>query len=227
MRMSTLDRAKRSRSSASAPNRATNTPCLIGTEMFISATFPGDTVGLPKRLMTGFASSPSSKPLRPAGFFAGAQHSWARESSFSMMAVSEYRGRRHSELRAANSRHTIKNERFSRHRGLPVGKQLRPQFRMAGHHFRRIGGLGAEFLGRMPGPARIVHHAAGENDEIGLARSNDVFGLARACDEADRHRRQAGLLAYLRAEQHLIARRQRNLLARIEPAPGHVHEVAA
>src|SRR5262249_53372455 len=134
MRMSTLDRAKRSRSSASAPNRATNTPCLIGTEMFISATFPGDTVGLPKRLMTGFASSPSSKPLRPAGFFAGAQHSWARESSFSMMAVSEYRGRRHSELRAANSRHTIKNEEVLRHKGLPGWEQQPAQFLMGSQH---------------------------------------------------------------------------------------------
>jgi hypothetical protein len=110
MRVSTLDRARRSCSSASALKRATNTPYLIGIEMFISA---GDTVGLPTRLMTGFASSPSSKPLRPAGFSASAQDSSARASSFSTMAVSEYRGRRRSEVRGADSRQTIKNERFS------------------------------------------------------------------------------------------------------------------
>ena len=63
-------------------------PCLIGIEMFISATFLGNTVGLPTRLRTGFASSPSSKPLRLAGFSAGAQHSSARGLSFSTMAAS-------------------------------------------------------------------------------------------------------------------------------------------
>src|SRR6266853_1592100 len=50
---------------------------------------PGDTAGLPTRLMTAFASSPSSKPLRRAGFSAGAQHSSARGLSCSTMAVSE------------------------------------------------------------------------------------------------------------------------------------------
>ena len=45
MHISSLDRARRSSSSVSGPNRATNMRCLIGIEMFIiSATFPGDTV---------------------------------------------------------------------------------------------------------------------------------------------------------------------------------------
>jgi hypothetical protein len=37
-------------------------------------TFPADIVGLPMRLMTGFAFSPSSKPSRAAGFSGNAQN---------------------------------------------------------------------------------------------------------------------------------------------------------
>src|SRR6266436_3972110 len=106
MRTSTLDQARRSCSSASALNRATNMPCLIGIETFISATFPYDTTGLPTRLIMGFASSPSSKPSRGGGFSVGAQHPFAHGLSFSRMAVSEYR----SEERDADSWQTIKNE---------------------------------------------------------------------------------------------------------------------
>ena len=91
MRVSTLGRARRSSLSASALKRVTNTPFLIGIEMFILATFPGDIVGSPMRSMMGFASSPSSKLLRPAGFPANAQNSSARVSSSWAMAVSEVR----------------------------------------------------------------------------------------------------------------------------------------
>jgi hypothetical protein len=91
MRVSTSGPARRSCSSASALKRVTNTPCLIGIEMFILATFPGDIIGSPMRSMMGFASSPSSKRLRPAGFPANAQNSSARVSSSWAMAVSEVR----------------------------------------------------------------------------------------------------------------------------------------
>jgi hypothetical protein len=56
-------------SSASTLNRATNTRCLTGIEMFISATSPRGIVGLPTRLMTGVASSPLSKTVKTGWVF--------------------------------------------------------------------------------------------------------------------------------------------------------------
>jgi hypothetical protein len=55
---------------------------------------PGDTAGLPTRLMTGFAFLRSSKALRRAG--SGGQHSSARGLSFYRMAANEYRGTPHA-----------------------------------------------------------------------------------------------------------------------------------
>jgi hypothetical protein len=101
--MSSSNRARRLCSFASALNQATNMLWLIDIEMFISATFRGNTVGLPTRLMTGFAFSPSSKSSRPAGFSAGAQHPSARGLSFYRMAVSGY-GRRGRPARARRPR---------------------------------------------------------------------------------------------------------------------------
>ena len=44
---------------------------------------------------------------------------------------------------------------------------------------RRGINLAAEFGRGMPAPARVVEHAAGERDHVGLAGGNDLFGLLR------------------------------------------------
>ena len=79
----------------------------------------------------------------------------------------------------------------------------------------------------MPGPARIVHGAAGENDEIGSSGRNDLLRLPGAGDQPDRHRGHSSFLAHLLAELDLVAGRERNLLPRVEAAGGDVHVVAA
>src|SRR5690606_18401806 len=99
-------------------------------------------------------------------------------------------------------------------RGLPAREHLRPHLRMAGHHLRRVSGLRAELLRGMPGPARIVHCAATDADEVGLAGGNDVLRRTRISDQADRHGLDASFLAHLLAERHLIIGSQWNLLAR-------------
>ena len=98
---------------------------------------------------------------------------------------------------------------------------------MARHGLRRIGRLGAEFLGGVPGPARIPHGGARQADQIRLAGGDDVLGLLVAGDQADGHGGDAALALDLLGERHLVARRERNLLLRVEPAAGDVHIVAA
>src|SRR3569832_480317 len=55
---------------------------------------------------------------------------------------------------------------------------------------RRRADLAAERGGGVPAPARIVEHAARECDHVGLAGSNDIFGLLRLGYLADRDGRQ-------------------------------------
>src|ERR1700733_2715059 len=102
-----------------------------------------------------------------------------------------------------------------------VRSRLRAPILRRGVHF-------ATELGRsVPGPARIVEHAAGERDHIGLAGSDDFFGVAGFGDQADGHRGHAGgLLDRLRKRQ-LIAGRQRNFLQRRYPAGGDVDPIDA
>ena len=98
---------------------------------------------------------------------------------------------------------------------------------MARHGARRVGRLGAQLFRRVPGPARVPHRAAADADEVGFARGDDVFGLLRPGDEADRHGRQAGRLAHGFGERRVVAGRERDLLPRIDLAGRHVHVVAA
>src|ERR1700679_2276353 len=85
--------------------------------------------------------------------------------------------------------------------------------------------LAAELSRGMPAPARIVEHAAGECDHIGLAGRDDVFGLARLRDQADRHGGHPRRLLDRLRKGKLIARRQRNFLLRRYPAGGNVDPV--
>ena len=54
--------------------------------------------------------------------------------------------------------------------------------------------LAAEFGRGVPAPARIVEHAARERDHVGLAGGDDLLGLPRFGDQADRDGGHAGRL---------------------------------
>src|SRR3984957_20439251 len=102
-----------------------------------------------------------------------------------------------------------------------VRSRLRAPILRRGIHF-------ATELGRgVPGPARIVEHAASERDHIGLAGSDDFFGVARFGDQADRHRGHAGGLLDRPRKRQLIAGRQWNFLHRRDAAGGDVDPVDA
>src|SRR6201996_1430323 len=70
---------------------------------------------------------------------------------------------------------------------------------------RRGFDLAAELGGGVPAPARVVEHAARQRDDVGAAGSDDLLGLLRFGDQADRDGGEAGLLLDLFGERHLIA----------------------
>src|SRR5579871_3191039 len=83
-------------------------------------------------------------------------------------------------------------------------------------------------LGRgVPGPARIVEHAAGERDHVGLARRNDLFRRVRFRDQADGHRGHAGCFFDRLRERGRITRRQRDFLLRRYAAGRNIDPVDA
>src|ERR1700753_3892246 len=92
---------------------------------------------------------------------------------------------------------------------------------------RRRRHLGAERGSGVPAPARIVKHAAGERDHVGLAGRDDVLGLSGLGDQADRHGGDTGRRLDRFRERHLIARRQRDLLQRRDAGRRHVDPVDA
>src|SRR6185437_11096806 len=85
--------------------------------------------------------------------------------------------------------------------------------------------LAAELGRGVPAPARVVKHAAGECDHIGLAGSDDLFGVARFRDQADRHGGHPGRLLDRLRKRQLIAGRQRNFLLRRYAAGRNVDPV--
>src|ERR1019366_8908747 len=95
-----------------------------------------------------------------------------------------------NDFRAGNRRYLIASPRAERRRpeqilllmrrGAPVGR-------------RRID-VAAEFGRGVPAPARVVEHAARQRDHVGLPRCDDLFGLPRLGDEADRDGVDAGCL---------------------------------
>src|SRR5215468_9691507 len=74
--------------------------------------------------------------------------------------------------------------------------------------------LTAEFGGGMPTPTRGVEHAAGKRDHVGLAGGDDLLGLLRLGNQADRHGGDAGGLLDRLRERHLVAGPERNFLQR-------------
>ena len=79
----------------------------------------------------------------------------------------------------------------------PLRKKLRPQLGMASHHLGRIGRFGVQFLGCVPGPARIPHCSAREADQVRLARGDNLFCLLVTRDQTDGHGRYAAFLLHL------------------------------
>ena len=62
---------------------------------------------------------------------------------------------------------------------------------------------------------------------VGLARGDDVLGLLRLGDDADRPGLDAGFLADAGGERHVIARHDGDLLGRRIAARAGIDEVAA
>lgn len=65
---------------------------------------------------------------------------------------------------------------------------------MTGHHLLRVGHFGTQLFCSMPSPAGIIHGYTTDSDKISLAGRNDLFRLARICDESHRHHRHARFL---------------------------------
>ncbi len=63
-----------------------------------------------------------------------------------------------------------------------------------------------------PGPARVVQECAGQRHHVGLAIGDDLLGLGRVGDQADRHDRDAHLGLHGSCERHLVAGGDRDLL---------------
>ena len=67
------------------------------------------------------------------------------------------------------------------------------------------GDEGAERLGGVQRPIRLTQQLAGEENQIRLAGADDVVGLVRLGNHADRSRRDARLVAHLVRQEHLVA----------------------
>jgi hypothetical protein len=79
----------------------------------------------------------------------------------------------------------------------------------------------------MPWPARVVKDAARQRHRIGIAIGNNRFGLLRLADQTDGNHRCTYLRLDRRSKRHLVARLQRNLLARVQPTTGYMQELHA
>ena len=72
---------------------------------------------------------------------------------------------------------------------------LQPPAILLGPGFEHFAAVSAERELRVQRPVRIEQRLAADRDEIGLALRQDIFGLLRMQDQADRDGRDAGLLA--------------------------------
>ena len=63
--------------------------------------------------------------------------------------------------------------------------------------------MAAEVRGRVPRPARIVKHPARERDDVGVARSDDRFGLLEAGDQPDRDHGDTDRALHRARKRHL------------------------
>ncbi|KIU01221.1 hypothetical protein QU39_00170, partial [Staphylococcus aureus] len=82
--------------------------------------------------------------------------------------------------------------------------------------------LRAELGRRVPGPARVVEHDAGERDRVRPALGEDRLGLSRLGDESDGDGGEPRLGLDARGVGHLIARPELDRLLRRDAAGGDV-----
>src|SRR6185437_4355877 len=120
------------------------------------------------------------------------------ESGSSPTLISAFQPAWHS---AANR--TARKTAFSNASHLRRG--WRPQLRPGALVLHRTLDLGAERLGRVPAPMRVVEKGARQRHHVGLALRHDVLGLLRCQDEADRAGRNGGLLFHPRCNRDIVA----------------------
>ncbi len=97
-------------------------------------------------------------------------------------------------------------------RGSDRGHRDHP-FAAAGAHsfgparciLRRARHVGAERLGGVPAPMRVVEEGARDRHLVGLALGDDRLGLRRRQDQPDRTRDDARLLLHPRRDRHVVA----------------------
>src|SRR6266404_6738017 len=69
-----------------------------------------------------------------------------------------------------------------------------PHRRAAAYIVGCVRRLGAELARRMPGPARVIHHRAGDRHQVGLSARDNVLGLPGPGVHSHRHTPEAGFL---------------------------------
>ena len=89
--------------------------------------------------------------------------------------------------------------------GLIAKRRSRPLFGRGAQILRRPFDLDAERLGGVPAPVRVVKKRARQRDHVGLAVSDDGFGLLRGGDQADRAGRDTDLALDLLGERNVEA----------------------
>src|ERR1019366_2989707 len=102
---------------------------------------------------------------------------------------------------AANS--TLRKTRFSTS---AARGGRRPQLGAGARILHRPRHLGAERLGRVPAPMRIVEETARHRHHIGLALRHDRLGMFGLDDKADGTGSNAGFLLDPRGDRHVVAR---------------------
>src|SRR5438874_13557599 len=94
----------------------------------------------------------------------------------------------------------------------------RPQIRPAARVLGRAGYIGAERIGRMPAPARVIEERASERDTIGPPFGDNRLGLMRVGDHADRLDGDLAVAFDGLGKRHLISWSDGRLRLRRNPA---------
>src|SRR6516162_7494801 len=95
--------------------------------------------------------------------------------------------------------------------------RLRSQILVGRFHLR------TEMCSGMPRPARVVENRPRKRDQVGIASTDNGFGLLKLGDQADGDHWHARCLLHRARQRHLIARPDRDLLDRCETAARYVH----
>ena len=109
------------------------------------------------------------------------------------LTSSRCRSRRSASVRPAASKSPTEVSASGWHErgeaGLPVNSIRKKSFVPWGRQRKYCGGTSIpapSFIGRMPGPARVVEHGPAQSRHVGLARCDDLLGLSGFGDQPDR-----------------------------------------